>query len=94
MHWALHHRVIGEAQIGFLPRHGCEWHVLTFMESVRQSWRHKLDAYALFLDLKKAYDRVHPPALWAVLRRMGVPGTLVHLLADRSRRRTTTMEVL
>jgi hypothetical protein len=37
---------------------------------------------ALFVDLKKACDMVRPAALWAVLRRMGVPEVIVSLLED------------
>ena len=47
--------------------------------------------YALFLDLRKAYDLVHPKALWVVLRHMGVPGIIVSLLEDWSTKRITTM---
>ncbi len=33
--------------------------------------------YAAFMDLEKAYDRVHREALWSVLRIYGVGGQLL-----------------
>jgi uncharacterized damage-inducible protein DinB len=34
----------------------------------------------LFVDFRKAYDRVHRGALWVLLAQMGVPPRLVNLL--------------
>ena len=48
-----------------------------------------MDTYALFVDLRKAYDSVDPRALMLVLQRMGVPASLVELLRHRNRIRTT-----
>jgi hypothetical protein len=92
-HWVLEHNVIGDSQIGFLPNHSCEFHIFTLLESIREVWRRGNDAYALFVDLIKAYDTVHPASLFALLLEMGFPAPLVDLLADRSSRRTTTVIV-
>jgi hypothetical protein len=92
-HWALEHHIIGTSQIGFLPNHSCEFHIFTLLESVRESWRCKHDAYILFVDLKKAYDAVHPSTLFAILRAMGLPPNLVNLLESRSNHRTTKVAV-
>jgi hypothetical protein len=53
----------------------------------------KHDAYILFVDLKKAYDAVHPSTLFAILRAMGLPPNLVNLLESRSNHRTTKVAV-
>ena len=37
------------------------------------------DLFALYVDLKKAYDLV-PPALWRVLERLGVPSTMISII--------------
>jgi len=36
--------------------------------------------YAVFIDLKKAFDMVHRKALWTALRRLGCPVKLVNVL--------------
>ncbi len=90
-HWAVAHKLISPAQVGFMCGHSAEEHVFTVTEAIRHRWRRGQATYALFVDFKKAYDRVHPEALWLVLRRMGVPEALVALLADWSARRETVV---
>jgi hypothetical protein len=88
-------KVISPSQAGFMPAHSAEDHVLTLLESAkwchRQAPRQAL--YVLFLDFKQAYDSVHPAALFAVLRRMGLPEDLVALLEFCSAQRRTRIAV-
>ena len=92
-HWASAHDIFGKTQIGFRAHHSCEWHVWTLLETIKAQWRDKRPVYVLFLDLKKAYDMVHPAALKAVLLKMGVPARLVALLMDKAARRTGTPKI-
>ena len=92
-HWVVRERVVGEAQVGFMPKRGAEWHVWTLREVIKHRWRRKLDTYVLFVDLRKAYDSVDPRALLFVLERMGVPPRLVALLRHWSQHRQTTVTV-
>lgn len=92
-HWALHHRLIGPEQIGCMPFHNCENHVLALRTGIQQQWADKKDAYALFVDLRKAFDLVHPPLMWSILRTMGVPEALVSVLQRRGEARLTTLLV-
>ena len=92
-HWAVRHGVIGSSQIGFMPMRGAEWHVFTLREVVRARLRAKLPAAALFIDLRKAYDMVQLSALWAVLRRMGLPAAIIDLLESWAVTRTARLRV-
>ena len=87
-HWAQRNGMIDGAQIGFASARSAEEHVATLLETLRHR-RHvgKRDTYLLFVDLKRAYDRVNPTALWAVLAHMGVPPKLIALLRELAARR-------
>ena len=93
MHWAVAQPqpLISPSQIGFMQHKGAEDHVFSLLELAKSRWRADSPMYALFVDLRKAYDMVHPKALWAVLRHMGVPEVIVSLLEDWSMKRITTM---
>ena len=93
MHWAVAQPtpLISPSQVGFMQHKGAEEHVFSLLELAKSCWRKNSSMYALFVDLKKAYDMVHPKALWAVLRHMGVPEIIVSLLEDWSIKRITTM---
>jgi len=56
--------------------------VFSLLELIKSNWRAGRPLYALFVDLKSAYDMVHPQALWAVLRHMGVPDNFTQVLQD------------
>jgi len=83
-HWATQHQLISPEQAGFRWRQGTEWHVFTLRETLKHRYRRGESTYVLFVDLKKAYDRVHLTVLWRILTDMGVPPTLVTLLRNWS----------
>ena len=93
-HWTMRHEaVLGGEQIGFKPHHSCEWHVWTLRETIKAEWREGRSVFALFVDLRKAFDMVHPAALSAVLLKMGIPPRLVKLLSEKMAHRTTKMTI-
>ena len=79
-HWAVANGVISPAQAGFVVMHGCEYHILTLLETLRHRVRQGQDTVLVFLDFKKAYDSVSQPLAWEVLKRMGVPDDFTSLL--------------
>ena len=83
--------IISPSQAGFTPLKGCEDHVFSLLELIKYNWRSKKPVYALFVDLRRAFDTVNPEALWAVLRHMGVPDAMLNVLRDWSHKRVTTM---
>ena len=93
-HWAVGNDILSESQAAFLPFHGCEEHVFTLHEAVRAQWREGRGMYAVFIDFKKAYDKVRTSgALFPLLRKMGVPDELVNVLESRSSARTSQLRV-
>ena len=57
-----------------------EQHALTLLSFLRARRRAGKWSYVLYVDVVKAFDRVHPAALDAVLLRMGVPAPMRELL--------------
>ena len=81
-HWAMRHNMISPEQVAFMPFHSAESHVFTFSQTLRSRARCGENTRALFVDLAKAYNRVHLASLWHLLREMNVPQPIVGLLDD------------
>ena len=91
-HWALAHGILSETQVGFLWRHSAEEHAFTLTQTVKAMCRSNKTVYALFVDFKKAYDRVHLDSMWAQLLEMGIPASLIAFLrANAAARRTSVL---
>jgi hypothetical protein len=80
-HWAEEHKLISPEQVAFQARRSSEMHVWTLQEVLRDRHQRGTATSVLFADFKKAYDKVHRPILWKILRKFGVPEDLVKILA-------------
>ena len=60
--------------------HGCEYHIFTLLEVLRNRVLKSMDTILVFIDFKKAYDTVAQPLAWAILEKMGVPPGFVELI--------------
>ena len=69
-----------EEQHGFRAGWRMKEHVLTTNLILDKSTRFNLPIWIVSLDLSKAFDRVHWPALWRTLRRQGVSDHVAWLL--------------
>jgi len=92
-HWAVNHGIVAPEQVGFMPMHGAEMHVMTLRETIRQRKVAGADTFVLFVDLKKAYDNVHLPTLWRLLEHAGVPAGVVGLLREWDASRVAAIRV-
>ena len=92
-HWALRHHMISPEQVAFMPYHSAESHVFVFTQLLRSRARQGGSTRVLFVDLHKAYNRVHLASLWHLLREMGVPELIVRLLDDWATKRRTRLRV-
>ena len=79
-HWAEWHKLIWPEQIGFKHSCGSEYHVMTLLETLKARAQDYRPTAVLFVDFYKAYDCVHPEAVWLALTKMGVPPALINLL--------------
>jgi len=72
--------VLPDSQCGFRAGRGCIDMVFVARQLVEKAREHQSDLLVLFVDLKKAYDSMSCPALWRVLKKLGVPSTLVSII--------------
>ncbi|XP_076061565.1 uncharacterized protein LOC143037317 [Oratosquilla oratoria] len=77
--------VLPESQCGFRPSRGTIDMIFCARQLQEKSLEQQQPAMFIFWDLKKAFDKVPRPAMWAVLARFGCPPdfvTLVRALHD------------
>lgn len=68
----------GETQAGFRKGRGCADNIFTLRHAVDENLTRKGDkVYALFLDLKAAFDNVDRDLLWKAMRNVGVSEGLI-----------------
>jgi len=92
-HWAEWHGLIWPEQIGFKHLCGSEYHVMALLETLKARAQSYLSTAVLFVDFYKAYDCVHPEAIWMVLTKMGVPLSLVNLLRAWGQMRRVSVRI-
>ena len=92
-HWTIRNKLIGNEQIGFMPGRSAEEHVAVLREAIHSRSQAGADTYVLFLDLKKAYDRVHIRTLARILEHAGVPSSVTNLLVTLSSARQTRIKL-
>ena len=73
-------RELSESQCRFRGGRGCTDMTFTVRQLVEKSTKHTTKLYIIFVDLRKAYDSVPCEALWVVLKRLGVPDTLIDIV--------------
>ncbi|VDO87062.1 unnamed protein product [Heligmosomoides polygyrus] len=70
---------ISQEQWGFMSERYATDAIFIVMEKYREK---RKPCYLAFLDLEKAYDRLHRAVLWKSLRGRGVPERLVSVIKD------------
>ena len=66
-----------DAQCGFRPGRSTMDQIFAFQQIFEKSWQYAKEINACFVDLKKAYDRIHRDKLWVVLLQYGIDGQLL-----------------
>ena len=65
------------SQFGFLGNHSCLQQLLLFLNNVVDSFTNKHQFDTIYLDFRKAFDKVPHPELLHKLRNNGISGTLL-----------------
>ena len=69
-----------DEQNGFRVKRGTTDGSFSVNAVLRKRHEHDLETWALFIDLVKAFDTVPHAALWAVLRRYGMPDHFINII--------------
>ena len=69
-----------EQKCGFRPGRGCQDVIFNVKMAIQKRREHDQETWILFLDLVKAFNRVHRELLWRILEKYGVPEKLTRLL--------------
>ena len=72
--------VLPESQCGFRPSRGTIDMIFCARQLQEKSQEQQQPAMFIFWDLKKAFDKVPRPAMWAVLARFGCPTDFITLV--------------
>jgi Reverse transcriptase (RNA-dependent DNA polymerase) len=81
-HWAVKEGIISGEQIGFMPKLGCEMHVLSAIQTVKMNASQGRYTAITFIDFSSAYDNVNLELLWEMLREAGVAENVITVLED------------
>ena len=73
-------KLLRKQQAGFRKGRSCADHIFTLRQIFEQSKEWNTALYANFIDFEKAFDSVHRPALWKILRHYGIPEKVVNII--------------
>ena len=71
--------ILGEYQCGFRGGRSTTDHLFTIRLLLEKSWEFNMEHWHMFVDLKQAYDSVHRPSMWKVLKDFNIPKKLINL---------------
>ena len=74
--------ILPEEQCGFRRNRGTTDMLFVTRFLAELTRRGKKEFYSVYVDLTKAYDSVNREALWAILKRIGVPPKVVAVIRD------------
>ena len=72
--------ILGEYQCGFRGGRSTTDHLFTIRQILEKSWEFNINHWHMFVDFKQAYDSVHRPSMWKILREFGIPIKIVNLV--------------
>ncbi len=73
---------LSDSQCGFRQGRSCTDQIFSVNQFIEKLFEHRTPGFLVFIDLRKAYDSVSRGALWHGLQVLGVPLSLVQLIAS------------
>ena len=72
--------IIAEEQAGFRTGRSTTEQIFNLRIICEKYLQHHQDLYHVFIDFKKAFDRVWHAALWAIMRQYNIGNNLIHVI--------------
>ena len=75
-------KIIAEEQTGFRPGRSTTEQIFNLRILCEKYLQHQQDLYHVFIDFKKAFDRVWHAALWATMRHFNINANLIRMIQN------------
>jgi len=72
--------ILGDYQGGFRPNRSTTDLIFTIRQIFQKMWEFDKEVYTLFVDFEKAYDSIHRPTLFKILKEFNMPKKLINLI--------------
>ena len=69
-------------QAGFRKRRSCQDQIFSLNQLIEKCLDQQLPCLINFIDFKAAFDPVHRPSLWQILRIYGIPSQIVNIIQN------------
>ena len=66
-------RELREQQAGFRPKRSCTEQIFTLRRIIESCTEFQVPLAVSFIDFTKAFDSIHRPSLWKIMRAYGIP---------------------
>ena len=84
-------KVITEEQAGFRARKSTTEQIFNLRILCEKYFQHQQDLYHVFIDFKKAFDRVWHAALWATMKKYNISTNLIQVIKNLSNKATSAV---
>ena len=71
--------ILGEYQAGFRQGRSTNDQLFIIRQIIEKMWEYNKYHVHMFIDFKQAYDSIHRPSMWNIMREMGIPEKLVRV---------------
>ena len=75
-------KIIAEEQAGFRPGRSTTEQIFNLRVLCEKYLQHQQDLYHVFIDFKKAFDRVWYAALWATMKHFNINANLIRMIQN------------
>ena len=72
-------QTLRDEQAGFRKGRSCTEQIFAFRDIIEQRLEHQKDLVINFIDFKKAFDSVHRPSLWKILKHYSIPACYISI---------------
>ena len=71
-----------ENQAGFRSNRGCVDQIFSLRVLIEKCLEFQIPAVATFVDFKAAFDSIHRPSLWKIMKEYGIPGKIINIIRN------------